>query len=151
MKVLNTSTATGGILALFKRKLGARKGPNIKADALALSIAPFLLPLVKVAGEPSIQLFGAQAFEYGGRNFATDVTWVWPDGAIDGIVVSFLVEEHGKGIQFILFDPQVGTVYENFALARMAGVASGLSISHFVMRTLSYCAGIAATRSFAVP
>jgi len=122
----------------------------VKAYVLAISMAPFLVSMLKTFGEPSIQLFGAQTFEYGGRHFTTDVTWVWPDGAIDGVVISFLVEEHGKGIQFILFDSQVGTVCEEFAFAR-AGKASGISIFHYVQKTLSYCAKISPARGIRYP
>jgi hypothetical protein len=150
MKVFNTSTATGRILAMFRRKLSSKPSADPNADKLCLAVVPILQPLAKAIGDPAIQLFDPP-FEYGGRRFATDATWIWPDGAADGILASFLFEEHGKGTQFILFDPQMGTIYENYALARMAGVTSGLSIAHFVLRTMSYCAGIGAGRRFSLP
>lgn len=113
MRVLNTINHP--IILLFNEKLAVTKSrPSSSAEDLFRKLARRLLPLVKHFGTPSIQLYGSLPFPYGGRCFEIDTTWTYPDGAIDGINSSFMVEDGGLGFQFILFDHQRGTIFETW-------------------------------------
>ena len=114
MKILNT--ANQSIIRLFEDKLATiTTRPTAGAEDLFRKLARRrLLPLTRRLGLPSIQLFGLQLFSYGGRNFEIDATWTYPDGAIDGINASFMIESFGRGFQFILFDHHLGTIFESW-------------------------------------
>lgn len=135
MKILNTANQQS-IIRLFEKKLAAALvRPSANAEALFRNIAQRLLPLVRQLGLPTIQLFEKQ-FSYGGRHFEIDVTWTYPDGAIDGINTSFLIENIGKGFQFILFDHQHGTIFETWLGARNLET----KIPALIKMTEQYCA-----------
>lgn len=115
MKVLNT--VSNPILWAFNRGLvKASAPPHPAAEILFRKAARLLSPLVASVGKPAVQLFGQCPFEYGGRPFGIDVTWCYPDGAIDGINASLMVEDAGRGLQFILFDHQRGTIHDMYFL-----------------------------------
>lgn len=111
MKVFNTNG--NPIIAIFNKKLSIGT-LHPAANGLFRRMAGVMLPLVRAIGKPAIQLFDSQPFEYDGRRFGLDATWVFPDGAIDGVHASFMVEERGRGFQFILLDHQRGTVTDRW-------------------------------------
>lgn len=135
MRVLNTSG--NSLLAMFNRKLAAGQRPPAGCEALFRRMLGHLVPMAKALGMPSIQLFGSQPFEYGGRSFGLDATWTYPDGAPDGANASFLAQVDGAGFQFILFDHLCGTVFEHWF------VPSGLlaqEMAAIVQMVVDYCA-----------
>jgi len=135
MKILNTANQQS-IIRLFEKRLAAVVvRPSANAEALFRKIAQRLLPLVRSLGLPTIQLF-EKPFPYGGRSFEIDVTWTYPDGAIDGINTSFMIENAGKGFQFILFDHQRGTIFETWLGARNLET----KIPTLIKMTEQYCA-----------
>ena len=117
MKLLNTTK--NPIIELFNKKLAIAHVAtgcclNSAPVNLFLKVAKRITPLLTLSGDPSIQIFVPSSFEYGGRSFATDATFTYPNGAIDGVVASFLIDENGKGYQFILFDHSCGTVFDAY-------------------------------------
>jgi hypothetical protein len=113
MKILNT--ANQDIIRLFEERLASSLvKPTLGAQDLFRKMARRLTPLSKKFGLPSIQLYGSTSFNYAGKHFEIDITWTFPDGAIDGINSSFLIENAGRGFQFILFDHQRGTILETW-------------------------------------
>jgi hypothetical protein len=136
MKIFNTVNQQS-IIRLFEKKLAAViVRPSANAETLFRKIAQRLLPLVRQLGLPTIQLFGLKQFTYGGRHFEIDVTWTYPDGAIDGVNASFMIENVGKGFQFILFDHQRGTILETWLGAHNLDA----KIPALIKLTEQYCA-----------
>jgi hypothetical protein len=122
MRILNTA-GRSPLLALFGRKLcrTAIKGrPAPAAQALMRQILAQVDRRLSALGQPSFQFFVPDAFEYAGRQFGIDATWVYPEGAIDGVHISFLVAEGGGGFQFVVFDQRSGTVHDNWYPASLA-------------------------------
>lgn len=113
MQIFNTTNQP--LLYLFYKKLAhASIKPTAGAQKLVRKLAYFMRPIVKLFGTPSIQFFGAQSFEYNKHHFGIDLTWIYPKDAIDGVQISFMIEESGKGFQFILVDPQKGTICDDY-------------------------------------
>jgi len=144
MKILNTTN--GQWIRLFWDKLAvAAIPPTPGAKNLFLKLAPWLAPLAKSLGRPGIQLYEAP-FNYGGRHFEIDATWVYPDGAQDGIQASFMVELNGCGFLFLLTDPQHGTILET----RLGPDRLGTKLPPLVRMIELYCSQ-QSKRVFIVP
>jgi hypothetical protein len=146
MRIFNT--VPNAIMSIFASRMARSAVPPTKpAIALFTRMAPLLRPLSQLCGAPSVQLYGPVPFEYAGRNFGIDVTWMYPDGAVDGITISFMVEEHGRSYQYVLFDHQGGTVHD----LNLSPYGLSFDLQTIVDEVRNYCLASHQHRTFSVP
>ncbi len=139
MRILNTAGRKPSLVR-FEKKLsgtGMRHRPTQGAQALMRHILAQVDKPLAGLGQPSFQFFAPTLFDYAGRKFAIDATWVHPEGAIDGVHVSFLVAADGTGFQFVLFDQQSGTVHDHWYPASLAKASRTMAM--IAQSATSYC------------
>jgi len=105
MKVFNTSSKSSGNYITNVLNKIQKAGVKPAAISLFRKIAPQLMRLLAL-GKPSLQIFG-RPFDYDSHLFSFGISWTYPDWASDGIDISFMIEENGKGFHFMLLDHQL--------------------------------------------
>ena len=122
MKVVHT--ADQPLIRLLNEKNAAHPCAD-GALQLFSKLIPRLRWLVKKRGLPSLQVM--DNFEYMGECFALEAIWAYPDDSETPITGSIMVGSSGEGFVLAIYDPVLGTIFENYYSSDSRLVIAGFS------------------------